>query len=324
MCTAVRIKTRNTYFGRTLDWDFPYPCEVTLTPREFPLDFRFESRCERHSAILGMAYVKEGYPLYFDAVSEQGLAMAGLNFVGNAVYEKPSKNFCNVAQFELIPFVLSRCATVKEATALLEKTKVTDTAFSKDLPPAGLHWMLADKDESAVLEVVHSGVKIYPNSVGVLTNNPDFPTQLHNLNSFMNLSPRAARNNFSEKLSFREYSRGMGAIGLPGDFSSQSRFVRGAFAALNSVCGDTEEESVGQFFHIMDTVGQPMGSCQVAEGAYERTLYTCCMNADKGIYYYTTYENRRISAIDMHRENLDSASLVRYPLIVDEDINIIN
>lgn len=116
----------------------------------------------------------------------------------------------------------------------------------------------------------------------------------------------------------------MGGLGLPGDLSSQSRFVRAAFVRLNSLSGDSEEESVSQFFHILGSVDQQRGCCEVGPGAYEYTIYTCCCNAEKGIYYYNCYNNHQISAVDMHRVNLDGRELIRYPLITGEQIRFQN
>ena len=116
----------------------------------------------------------------------------------------------------------------------------------------------------------------------------------------------------------------MGAIGLPGDLSSASRFARVAFTKLNSVSGDTEVESVSQFFHILGSVDQQRGCCEVAEGKYEITLYTSCCNASKGIYYYTTYENHQINAVDMNKVDLESNKLVRYTPSTNQQINFQN
>ncbi len=324
MCTAITYKTEDFYFGRTLDYEFLYPCEVVVTPRKFPFRFRFLEDVESHYAMAGMAYVCENYPMYFDCMNEQGLCMAGLNFVGNAVYREAKENALNVAQFELIPFVLSRCKSVKDARTLLQGVNITNTRFSEDLPVSDLHWIVSDKNESITLEAVKEGFRIYENSVGVLTNNPPFPYHKMNLNNYMNLSPKPAKNRFSDKAELSEYSRGMGAMGLPGDLSSQSRFVRASFAKLNSVYKENEAESVSQFFHIMDTVTQVEGCCELSHGVYEKTQYTCCLNADKGIYYYTTYENRGVSAVNMYRENLDSEGLIRYPLQKTLSVNFQN
>lgn len=320
MCTAVTYKTRDFYFGRTLDYEFSYCEEVTVTPRNFPLTFRYGGTRSSHYAIIGMAYVAENYPLYYDAMNEKGLAMAGLNFVGNAHYRDAVVGKDNVAQFEFIPWILSQCADVAEAKELLGSINLTGDPFSAQLPPAQLHWIIADRYEAITVESMKDGLHIHPNPVGVMTNNPPFNIQLFNLNNYRHVSAKTPENSFSDNLNLHTYSRGMGGLGLPGDLSSMSRFVRAAFVKLNSRSGESEAESVGQFFHIMGSVEQIQGCCCVEEGKYEKTIYTSCCNADRGIYYYTTYGNRRITAVDMHRENLDGTALARYPLVTGEQI----
>lgn len=320
MCTAAVYTTRDLYFGRTLDYEFSYGEEITITPRRYPFSFRKADTISQHFAIIGTAFVAQDYPLYFDAVNEKGLCMAGLNFVGNAVYNKPVDGKDNVAQFELIPRILSQCESTAQAERLLAQINITDEAFSDSLPAAQLHWIIADKVKAITVESTADGLKIYDNPVGVLTNNPPFDIQLFALNNYMALSAGPPENAFSDKLSLTRYSRGMGAIGLPGDLSSQSRFIRAAFVKMNSVSGDSEEESVGQFFHILGSVEQQRGCCVLENGKHEITMYTSCCNADKGIYYYTTYTNRQITAVNMRKENLDADKLIRYPFITAEQI----
>ena len=323
MCTAATYKTDGFYFGRTLDYEFSYGDEIVVTPRRFPLAFSGGKALSEHFALLGMAHVADGYPLYYDAMNEKGLCMAGLNFVGNAAYAAPRGDEGDVAQFEFIPWVLAQCASVSEARVLLGKTNLTGTPFSAALPAAQLHWLLADKDECVTIESTADGLHVYDNPAGVLTNNPPFPMQLFSLNNYVNVSAKPPVNRFSA-LPLDTYSRGMGGIGLPGDLSSQSRFVRAAFTKLNSVSGDSENESVSQFFHILGSVEQQRGCCELEGGKYEITLYSSCCNADKGIYYYTTYNNSCISAVDMHRENLDGSALISYPLTDEQQINWMN
>ena len=324
MCTAATYKTGDFYFGRTLDYEHSYGEEIAVTPRNFPLRFRHMGTLDQHLAIIGMACVAEGYPLYFDGINEKGLAMAGLNFVGYADYKTPAEGKDNVASFEFIPWILAQCETVSQAKECLGRINLTDTAFSQTLPPAQLHWIIADRQEAITVECVKEGIRVYPNPVGILTNNPPFDEQMFQLNNFMHLSPKTPDNHFSDKLPLHAYSRGMGAMGLPGDLSSQSRFVRGAFVKMNSVSGTSETESVSQFFHILGSVAQPRGCCHVGDGKYETTIYTSCCNASKGIYYYTTYDNHQITAVNMHKEKLDDVFLVRYPLIRGEQIYMQN
>ena len=211
MCTAATYKTADFYFGRTLDYEFSYGDEVTVTPRNYPLTFRHASAVSTHYAIIGMAHVAGDYPLYYDAFNEKGLCMAGLNFVGNASYQKPQEDHDNIAQFEFIPWILSQCVSVKEARVRLAQMVLTDTPFNEQFAPAQLHWILADKNECIVIEPMADGRHIYDNPVGVLTNNPPFPQQLFSLNNYMNLSPKQPQNTFSADLPLTTYSRGMGA-----------------------------------------------------------------------------------------------------------------
>ena len=324
MCTAATYQTKGFYMGRTLDYEFSYGDEITVTPRNYEFQFRHMGSVSSHYAMIGMAHVAGDYPLYYDAMNEKGLGMAGLNFVGNADFQEVDDTRNNVAQFEFIPWILCQCATLEEAKKLLSRMNLIGTPFSPQLPTAQLHWLIADKTGSLTVECMADGLHIYDNPVGVLTNNPPFDKQLFHLNDFMHLSPKQPEKTFSQDLNLQSYSRGMGALGLPGDLSSASRFVRVAFTKLNSRSGNSENESVSQFFHILGSVDQQRGCCEVANGKYEITLYTSCCSADTGIYYYTTYENHQISGVNMYRENLDGDTLTRYPLINGEQIHMQN
>lgn len=320
MCTAITYRTRDHYFGRTLDLEFSYNESVTVTPRNYPFSFRTLPALASHHAIIGMATVADGYPLYYEATNEHGLSMAGLNFPGNAHYFPPCEGKDNVTPFEFIPWILGQCKTLAEARTLLAKVNLCDIPFSEAFPLSPLHWILADRDGAITVESVAEGLKIYENSVGVLTNNPHFDYHMTHLCDYLNLTHLPPENRFADGIDLPTYSRGMGAMELPGDLSSASRFVRAAFVKLNSVSGESEDESVCQFFHILGAVGQQRGCVQMPDGRYEITVYTSCCNTDRGIYYYTTYENSRITAVDMHKENLDGNTLVSYPLIKSAQI----
>ena len=321
MCTAVTYRSGDFYFGRNLDYDYAFGECVAITPRKFPLPFRHTETVNDHYSIIGMAHIEDNYPLYYDAINEKGLAIAGLNFVGNAVYNEEKPNMVNIAIFEFIPWILAQCASVKEAIEILQKTNLTNTAFSSRLPTAQLHWLVADKEDAITIESTKVGLQIDNNPIGILTNNPPFEQQMLNLSNYMHLSPYEGENTFAPDLSLTRYSRGMGAIGLPGDLSSQSRFVRAAFTKLNSISDKTEASSVNQLFHILGSVRQTRGCCRLDLQKNEITLYTSCCNADKGIYYYTTYDNLQISAINMHHTDLNGSKLVLYPLITESAIH---
>ena len=314
MCTAATYKTRDHYFGRTLDLEYSYNETVTVTPRRFPFHFRTAGTLKTHYAMIGMAYMSEGYPLYYDACNEKGLGIAGLNFPQNAVYHPFQSGKDNIASFEFIPWLLGQCADLGEARILLERMNILDESFTAALPCSPLHWIVSDASGSITAEPTGDGLKLYDNPVGILTNNPPFDHQLLNLSNYRHLTGKPSVNRFAPDLPLTAYSRGMGALGMPGDLSSASRFVRAAFVKMNSVSGDSEEESVSQFFHILGSVEQQRGCVLLEDGRYEITVYTSCCNTGRGIYYYTTYENSRISRIDMHREALDGECPVSYPL----------
>lgn len=321
MCTAISYKTKDHYFGRNMDYEYSYEESVTITPRNYPFFFRRVKPLQNHYAMIGVAYVVEDYPLYYEATNEKGLSMAGLNFPGNAVYHVEIEDKDNVAPFEFIPWILGQCATIDECKELLLRMNMVNIHFSENLPLSPLHWLISDRDKSITVESVKDGLKVYDNPVGVLTNNPPFETQMFCLNNYMGLSREQIENRFAKELDLQTYSRGMGAIGLPGDLSSTSRFVKASFTKLNSVSGDSESESISQFFHILTSVEQQRGCVHMDNGQYEITIYSSCCNTDKGIYYYTTYENSQITAVDMYREKLDGDIPVSYPLVTGQQIS---
>lgn len=306
MCTAISWKN---YFGRNLDLEYNYNEQVTITPRDYEFNFS-----KRHYAIIGMAYIQNNYPLYYDAINEKGVGAAGLNFPGNAHYNKICKNKTNVASFEFIPYILSQCASVAEAKELINNANITSADFSSQLPSSPLHWIISDTESSVVVESTKGHLSIFENLIGVLTNNPTFDVQLFNLNNYIYLSNSEPINNFIESLNI--YSRGMGGLGLPGDLSSQSRFVKAAFTKFYSV---SEEDDVSQFFHILSSVEQQRGCVKVGN-SYEITVYSSCCNLKEGLYYYKTYDNSQITCVNMHKENLNSSNLISYPLCKKQNI----
>ena len=298
MCTAITYKTKNHYFGRNLDLEYSYNEEITIMPRNFPLEFRHMPPLRNHYALIGMSYVADGYPLYYDATNEKGLSMAGLNFPEDAEYKPFSTGFDNIAPFEFISWILCQCENLEQVKILLSRANLIAENFSSQLPCTPLHWMISDHSGSIVVESVKEGLRIHENPAGVLTNSPAFEIQMWNL---------------------RRSSHEMNVPGIPGDLSSVSRFVRASSVREHSLSDDSEKSSVNQFFHILRSAAMPRGCVPVAE-KYQYTRYSSCCNTDLGIYYYTTYENSRITAVDMHLENLDSDQLLTWPLITESQI----
>lgn len=325
MCTSASFLNEEEHcFGRNLDLEMSLGQQVVVTPRNYPFRFRAEPPSHSHKAMIGTAIVTDGYPLYFDAVNEGGLGMAGLNFPGEAVYRKREDGKHNVSPFEFIPWVLGQCSSVEEARVLLGNTVLIDEPFDERFPLSPLHWMIADRSGSLVVESTASGLDVYDDPADILTNCPPFPFHMRNLASHMNLSAGIPENRIARDIDLTAYSRGMGAFGLPGDLSSASRFVKAAFTLHNSVADRTPEGTVTQFFHILDSVQQQKGCCDLGDGKYEHTVYSSCCDTARGIYYFRTYGNSRIVGIDMHGTDLDSDAIASYPMSEKQDILMLN
>lgn len=313
MCTAVVCQR---LFGRTLDLEFSYGEQVVILPRRFPLPFRFQPPLPCHYAMVGMAHISQGQPLFYDAVNEHGLAAAALNFPHSAVY-LPSKNgAANLAPFELMGWVLSQCTCAKQARQLLEQVTVVKADFSPDLPSTPLHWMVTDGASCFVAEPTAEGLRLYDDPVGVLTNEPPFPMQLDRLRDYLALSAAPPVNRFAPHLPLTPYSRGMGGLGLPGDWSSPSRFVRAAFAAHNS----SPPVDATRFFRLMSCVEVPRGCVRLENGAEVRSVYTSCCDLERKVYHYVTEENRRISAVELFRSDLNGNTLTCFDLTSGQQI----
>ena len=324
MCTCISYKNGDNYFGRNLDLEYSFDEKVVITPRNYKFILKNGEEFVQTKSLIGMATVVNNVPLYAEATNEDGLSIAGLNFPGNAYYGEVKEGMINLCPFEIIPYLLSKYSSVREIKEVISKINIVNISFSENMPNAPLHWMISDSHESIVVEPMLDGLKVYDNKIGVLTNNPPFYYHELNLNNYMNLSREHSSNRFASDINLKTYGVGMGAIGLPGDVSPASRFVRAAFNKLNSYSKKDELSNVSQFFHILDSVAMVRGQALTKDGKYDITTYSCCINTLKGVYYYKTYDNNQISAVSMHNENLDSSDLKIYDLILDQQINYIN
>ena len=323
MCTAISYSPNEHYFGRNLDVEFSLDENVVITPRRFPFSFRNGRQSKEHFAMIGMAHTEDQYPLYYDATNEKGLSIAALSFPEEAVYHPRKSDMINLAPWELIPFVLGECETATQAKALLCKVNLTAETFRKDIPLTPLHFLIADEKEAFVAEPMEKGFCLIENPVGVLTNSPPFDFQMQHLHLFMGLSNKPVENRFSNKIPFKQISRGMGALGLPGDLSSPSRFVRAAFTKAHSPACATKAHDIRQFFHILGSVEQQKG-CVDLGGQLEFTSYSSCCDTRKGIYYYKMYDNFSIVGVDMRKEDIEADRLISYPMIRECGFSILN
>lgn len=322
MCTCITYKCKDTYFGRNLDLDHSFNESVLITPRKFPLSFKKEKTLDDHYAFIGMGTIIDNYPLYAEASNEYGLSIAGLEFKGNAKYFKAKKGCLNLGSFELIPYILATCKDTKDFLELSKTLNILDIDFSSKVIKSSLHWMIADKKECYVMESTKEGLKIYKNPYGVLTNNPKFPFHLDNIKLYLNLTKEMVESKLSSNI--ESFSLGNGSYGLPGDFTSSSRFIRAFYTLSNSEPSLDENTNVSQFFHILDSVSCPKGSVLTKDKKDHYTIYSSCINVNKGIYYFKRYTNSRIQSVSLYKADYKGDKLITYSIIEKEDIAHLN
>ncbi|MBQ8739677.1 MAG: linear amide C-N hydrolase [Clostridia bacterium] len=313
MCTSIAYRTSDFYFGRNMDIEGHFDEQIVVAPRNFNFNFKYMSQATNQYAIIGMARVKSLYPLYADGVNEMGLCACALSFPKSAGYKnKPVKDKVNLTSYEVIPYILSSFESVKEVKEKLANLVILDDCFDEKTPSTPLHWMIADENESITLESTKDGVKIYDNPVGVLTNEPIFPTQLRALEKYDHLTPYD-NNEGADSL-------GLGLYGLEGDFSSVSRFIRASMLKKYSVTDFSDHESVSMVLRLLYSVAPIKGSVRSLQEKLHYTVYTSVINASKGIYYYTTNENMQLNKALLSNADLDTQYLQVYPLKMNFEI----
>lgn len=310
MCTAMTMQTTEgeAFFGRTMDFSFPLDPELYIVPRHHVW------RNNRKSAKIFNQYSFIGIGqdisdlIFVDGVNEMGFAAAALYFPGYAHYEEidyPDTNKISIAAIELVNFLLGMCASVSQAEAIMQKITIIGVEDSLTNSVAPLHWMVTDKSgRSMVIENTESGLHLYDNPIGVLSNSPDFHWHLTNLRNFLNLSPNQSEKEQWGEVELTPFGQGCGTIGLPGDYSPPSRFVRTSFQKSHTPTPSSGREAVITAFHIMEGVSIPKGIVTTQRGTDDFTQYTAFMNINTGEYFYKTYYNCQIMKAELHSDEI--------------------
>lgn len=293
MCTGMRFNDTEgrMFFGRNLDWTFDYGERALVVPRGFKPASPFGATSEISHALIGMGVVEEGQPLLFDAGNDAGLAVAGLNFPGYAEYAPaPIEGKTNVAAWEFPLWVAANFATVDEVAAALQDAVIVDEPIAPKWPSALLHWIIGDATRSIVVEYTAAGMQVFENPVDVLANQPGYSWHAENLRNYLNVSSA-----FDSKGAFGQplapFGAGASQRGLPGDYSSPSRFIRAAYVNANYPTKDDEAANVSRMFHSLAQIAMVEGGATAYDGKFEKTLYTSCFSAVTRTYYFNTYDD---------------------------------
>lgn len=311
MCTGLTITKGNFYLARNLDINYYFGQRVVVVPRKYPFKYRCDKTNDNHYAIIGMGIQMNDHLLFADAMNEKGLGMAELNFKGFAKYpdgQVEGKN--SITCYEIISWILQNHETVKQVKETLKNTILVNIPLMEGLPCAPVHWIIADKDESIVLEQTEDGLKVHDNPVGVLTNNPPFEYHMMSLRDYRGISTENGPSTLLKGIDLPPLGVGMGGIGLPGDSSPNSRFVKAAFLRSHAAWSDDAEENIALIFHILDNVAMVKGTVMGNDGKDEYTYYTSCINGTTGDYIYKTHKHRNTVTFNLFDEDLDGDKLI--------------
>ena len=313
MCTGVRFSDAdgNMYFGRNLDWSCGYGQKVVVTPRGYKYKSAFLGEMANSPAIIGMGIVAENTPLYFDCANEHGLAVAGLNFPGYAAYAPTAvEDKTNVAAYEFPLWVALNFTSVDEAEKALSDVVIVAKPINEQYPVSELHWIIGDAKRSIVVEYTSAGMEIFKNDVDVLTNQPGYGWHKENMRNYMNLFPQMPKEIKWRGAEFVPFGSGSLMRGLPGDYYSPSRFVRVAYLNTHYPVQADEASNVSRLFHTLTGVAMIDGAAAMADGNFEKTVYTGGYSAATQTYYYNTYEDPAIKSVSLKEQNLDSTELI--------------
>ena len=294
MCTAIFYKSSGSFFGRTLDHPLSYGEAPMVIKRGYGIRLRYLGDLKFGGDAICMGIARGGFPLIFDGVNEFGVGIAGLNFPRSARFFEEKKGYLNLASYEVIPYILSQAQSTAQACDILTRVNITPDKFDTDTTGATLHFIVADKNKSIIAEQTDEGMRIYDNRFGALTNEPPYPAQCLFMNRYKGLSDREKQCEF-----FKEdpHSFGEGSIGLPGDLSSPSRFVRAAFGIKFGTAG-YKEEALMTAMHILESVSVIRGTVKDGTDGY-KTQYLSIMDLDSFSYYYRRYDDLSLNKVSL-------------------------
>ncbi|MDK0886069.1 choloylglycine hydrolase [Clostridium perfringens] len=329
MCTGLALETKDGLhlFGRNMDIEYSFNQSIIFIPRNFKcVNKSNKKELTTKYAVLGMGTIFDDYPTFADGMNEKGLGCAGLNFPVYVSYSKEDiEGKTNIPVYNFLLWVLANFSSVEEVKEALKNANIVDIPISENIPNTTLHWMISDiTGKSIVVEQTKEKLNVFDNNIGVLTNSPTFDWHVANLNQYVGLRYNQVTEFKLGDQSLTALGQGTGLVGLPGDFTPASRFIRVAFLRDAMIKNDKDSIDLIEFFHILNNVAMVRGSTRTVEEKSDLTQYTSCMCLEKGIYYYNTYENNQINAIDMNKENLDGNEIKTYKYNKTLSINHVN
>jgi choloylglycine hydrolase len=324
-CTGVTLKSEDGTFvrGRTLEFAQALDSDLIVIPRNYGYTgfAQAENRglkWKTKFAVAGANFC--GEPYVMDGVNEKGLSGGTFyfpDFAGYQAFDK-RKAAATLAPWQLLTWILSSFATLEEVKKALPEVVVYDAVFAKWKSDMPLHYIITDASgASIVIEYVGGKLNIHENPSGILTNAPDFPWHLTNLRNYLKISPQGAKEVKVNSFEINPLGQGSGMLGIPGDYTPPSRFVRAFFFAAASIPQKTAEQSVMQIFHILNNFDIPLGTVRSTENKVtmlERTQWITVCDLKNKYFYYRTEHNSRIRVLKLMDCKLDADKIISFKM----------
>jgi choloylglycine hydrolase len=331
-CTGILMQTENqfTVNGRTLEFGVELDLNLAVIPRNMvfigktPLGGGLTYKSKY--AAVGV-YCFEDVVL-MDGMNEKGLVAAAFYFPGYASYPKVTReNQAKALSPSDFPhWILTQFASIEEVKEALDSVMIAPTilkGWGNEPPP--MHYIVYDqKGRSIVIEPLEGVLKVYENELGVITNSPTFDWHLTHLNNYIHLSPVNSGSNRLRNFQLHPFGQGTGMMGLPGDFTPPSRFVRAAFFSATAVTLANSDEAVEQTFHILNQFDIPLGAVRQKEQqktVYDYTLLTSVKNPETLEYFYRSYQNQAIQFVSLHQFDLNAKTIRKMAIAGKEKKN---
>lgn len=324
-CTGIRLKAQDgsIIYARSMEFGIDLKSEAIIIPRDYKFVGDTASgkpglAWQARYAVVGLNGA--GQELVVDGLNEKGLASGIFYFPSYAQYQDvaPAEESQSLAPWQVVTWILTNFANVDEVRAGLAQVKVGNVEFApmKMTPP--MHFIVHDETgQSLVIEYVGGELKLYDNPIGVVTNSPTFDWHITNLRNYVNLTATNLPPVDLAGLKLGQLGQGSGMLGLPGDFTPPSRFVRAVALSQATLPGVTGDDTVRQAFHVLDSFDIPLGTVRSGDNgqtAYEYTQWTSASNLKSRSYYFHSYDNRRIRRLDLIAAETSGTSIITIPL----------
>lgn len=326
MCTSMTYKTSDGQYwlARTMDFGFELGGNPIVVPRQYEFHGVLGETFTTKFGFVGTGAQLKDY-IVVDGVNEQGLSAATLYFSNQASYDQqPAADRLSLASFEVVNWILGNFQSNAEVRAHLDEMQVVDFELPLLKGNVPLHWIIADRQGHCnVLEFKADGMHWYDDQIGVMTNSPDFAWHEQNLGNYVQL-----QNGFQPARQFsgytaREIGPGSGALGLPGDYTSTSRFVRASFTRQYAPqVADTQ--ALNTINHLLEPFDIPRGVKQQANGYFDYTQYRGYMQLSNATYYYQPYDDNTISAVQLTDALLNDTTVTTFAVAHQQQVHVLN